>query len=127
MPAPRKPTALLEVSGAYKRNPARRRIGEPIPSGGIGNAPAGRSEAFVRAWDELVVSCCPGVLGSSDRQWLELTVELLLEFREAPRDMSAAKMRLLQSALVRLGMSPSDRSKVTVSEVEEEGPADKYF
>jgi hypothetical protein len=128
MGRPRKPTALLEAAGAFKRNPERRRSGEPTPREGIGPAPEGRPPAFISAWNELVADCCPHVLGNSDRHWLELTAELLCEFRENPREITAARLRLLTSCLTALGMSPSARASLTtIPEPEEVDPVAHYF
>ena len=128
MGRPRKPTALLEAAGAFKKNPSRRRTSEPIPREGIGPAPEGRSPAFTAAWDELVDNCCPRVLANSDRLFLEVCAELIVEFREDPRAITAARLRLLTSCLNALGMSPSARASITaIPEPEEVDPVAHYF
>jgi hypothetical protein len=52
MPA-RKPTRLLEISGAFKKDPQRRRNHEPIPSGPLGDPPGFLPEPVKACWREL--------------------------------------------------------------------------
>lgn len=127
MGRPRKPTHLHEVTGSYVKNPGRRNNGEPVPREGIGTAPERLSTDFSEAWDELVANACPGVLGNSDRLWIEITARLLCEYREAPESMTGVRIGLLLSGLSKLGMSPSDRTRLQVKPGETERPEDAYF
>ena len=127
MSRPFKPTAIMEATGAFKRHPERRRTGEPVPRKGVGAAPERLSSDFAEVWDELVDNICPGVLGNSDRIHLELTATLLCQYRADPVNFSAAQYRNLMTMLARLGMNPSDRTRLSVMPETEEDPFDKYF
>ena len=57
----RKPTAVLEMSGAFKKNPDRRR-NEPESTGPLGSPPESFSKPEVEAWRVLVERAPTGVL-----------------------------------------------------------------
>jgi len=110
MARPRKPTAALELKGAYKKDPQRKddRKNEPKPAGEIGMAPPGLTKAEVFLWDELA-----GYgfwLTNADRLMLEIAVKLMVLFRGAALD--GGGISKLITALSKLGFSPTDRSKV---------------
>ena len=122
-----KPTAIKEASGAYKKNPSRRKKGEPQPLRGIGKAAESRNVEYSAVWDELVNDIPPGVLFCSDRVWLEIAVTLLCEFRQMGSEFSGAKLNQLQKALSHLGMSPVDRTRIVAEQAEESSKEDEYF
>ena len=123
----KKPTALLEAKGAYKKDPQRRKKGEPSPRMGIGKAPYMPSCDFTAVWDEIVDNVCPGVLGNSDRIHLEMTVNLLCEYRQNPSEMSSAKFTNLMRGLGSIGMNPIDRSRIVAEQDEQQSKEDSYF
>lgn len=125
MARPRKPTILKEITGSYIRNPERRNRNEPRPEKGIGPAPRKPSANWRKCWDEIVSCVCPGVLGDSDRLWLERAAKLLAASRRA--DFTNAQERALQTYLSRMGMNPSDRTRIEVEEPRGKDPADEYF
>lgn len=117
MAAPRKPTAVLELAGAYRKNPQRERerAEEPEPKAGIGPAPSHLSIPEAECWDYLVGIAPVGVLGDSDRAHLEITARLLAwSWTCSIEKMEAAKLTKLVQCLGALGFNPSDRSKVKV-------------
>lgn len=116
MSKPRKPTNVLELSGAFKKNPkrGRKRANEPTPADGIGSPPTHLCDASKAAWKELVKICVPGVLTRSDRFIVEITANLLTEYRRSPDDFLTSRMTQLRGALSQLGLNPVDRSKVGV-------------
>lgn len=118
MPAVRKPTAVLEAAGSFKKNRARTRKGEPDTGRGVGPAPEWLDETERAMWDEIVGDCAPGVFQSSDRVALTAMARLLAEFRHTPALFGARKYALLLTFLARFGMTPSDRSRVVVREDE---------
>ena len=123
-----KPTAMHEVTGTYKENPNRRRKGEPKPRMGIGSYPHDAAMTPSGCWDELVDNICPGVLGNSDRMLLELASTLLSEFRQAPSEMQASRITLLERCLGKMGMTPVDRARITAEqEAEKAKPEDEFF
>lgn len=112
MPRPRKPTALLELSGAFKANPQRRRPNEPQESRPLGDPPGRLPSDAVPFWHELVGMCAHGVLKYGDRWAVEIAATLMWRFsmgNEEPGDKN-----VLRSYLASLGLTPADRSKLSV-------------
>jgi hypothetical protein len=110
MARPRKPTAALELKGAFKKDPQRKgaRENEPVPDGAIGEPPERLSEDEAALWLELA-----GYgfwLTNADRLMLEIAVKLMVLFRGNALD--GGGISKLITALSKLGFSPSDRSKV---------------
>ena len=117
MARPRTPTNVLQLRGAFKKDPqrARARQNEPEPKAGIGSAPDWMAADAKAAWDYLVSIALPGVLGDSDRAYLEVAAELLaLKRRVGLENIKAAKLGLLDRMLSKLGLNPADRSRVTI-------------
>ena len=119
MGRPRTPTKLLQLNGAFKNHPERKRKNEPIPSGEIGKPPkhfnkAKYPKALKAVWKEVVKITPDGVLTSADAIHLEVICHLIVEYRAAPVDFTAAKLTRLESMIGKLGLNPSDRSKVVV-------------
>ena len=114
MPAHRKPTAVLEASGAFKSNPSRRRQREPDSGRGVGPAPADMSDAQKATWNEIVADCAAGVFQSGDRVMLEALVVLVDLFRRDREAFSGRKHQQMMALLVRCGMTPADRSRIVV-------------
>ena len=110
MARPRKPTAALELKGAYKKDPQRKaaRNDEPKPSGTVGKAPDFFDAEEKLIWDDLA-----GFgfwLTDADRLMLEIAVKLMSMFRKNTLD--GGGISKLITALSKLGFSPTDRSKV---------------
>lgn len=122
-----KPTAIHELNGSYRKDPQRRRTDEPQPKAGVGPSPETVSSDWRECWDELVDCCCPGVLGDSDRIWLERAAKLLAKSRDEGAKWTQAEESSLQTYLARMGMSPSDRAKITAKPNDKKDPAEKYF
>lgn len=108
---------MLRLVGAFEKNPARgrARAGEPIPEGDIGNPPLAFSPAEKAAWAEIVDTSHAGVFCRADRIILELASRLLAEYRLAPLTFSDARLLRLNKLLSSFGMTPADRSRVTVA------------
>jgi hypothetical protein len=110
MARPRKPTAALELKGAFKKDPQRAsaRKGEPKPDAAVGDPPEKLSEDERGLWVELA-----GYgfwLTGADRLMLEIAVKLMVSFRAGTLD--GGGISKLIAALAKLGFSPTDRSKV---------------
>ena len=150
MGRPRKPTQVLEDTGAFKINPSRglARANEPKSEGSIGAAPKFFDTEEREIWQEFVDEAPRGVLTKADRKILELAVALTRkkrvmrnrltkplnsfvrimvanglsedeanEFKDAIRSMvgcSAQELSLLKACISSMGITPTDRSKVTV-------------
>lgn len=117
MPAVRKPTNVLELTGAFKRNPNRARVDPPTHKP-IGKPPKLGPITFQQAWRTIVASAPPGVLRDDrDRIWVEVAAHLLVQFRADPAAMPPQKLARLTSCLSALGLSPADASRVTAEKV----------
>lgn len=114
MPA-RKPSAVLELTGAFDRNPSRRRAraAEPQPEGPIGDPPAHLPPTVAACWREIAELCCTGVLARSDRLAVEHAAHLLAHLRGRNWQVPPAVWLRFEAALGRLGLSPVDRARVS--------------
>lgn len=81
MAAHRKPSNVLELAGAWKHDPARRRVDPPTHKP-IGRPPKPESLTFEQAW-KYIVKCAPRdvLRDDRDRLWIEVAVHLLVQFR----------------------------------------------
>ncbi len=121
MGRPRTPTAVKELKGSFKAHPERRPDDEPIPERGIGPAPDHFAPALSDIWDEIVSISYTGVLGEADRIALEIMSNLLYRFRwggdgegDTVTGLNGAELARLTGLLSQFGMTPSDRSKISV-------------
>ncbi|WP_426689993.1 hypothetical protein [Rhodanobacter ginsengiterrae] len=114
MVAHRKPSNVLQLSGAFAKNPQRTRT-DPTPRGPIGSAPKQAPITFRKAWDLIVKACPEGVLADRDRLAVEIAASLFQQFRAAPAEFPAVKLARLQSLLADLGMTPAAASRVTAA------------
>ena len=112
MPMPKKPTAILKLSGAYKKDPQRERHNEPQPVEEIGEPAETLGDIERGIWSEIVDSCAPGVLTCQDRHSLELVCIGLAEVRSG--DANPADRDRVFRQLGKFGMTPSERSNVCV-------------
>jgi len=117
MARPRTPTNVLELRGAYKKNPQKKRKTEPKPLAGVGKFTEGPT-SLTEIWDEVVSQTVPGVMTISDRLALEMVCRLTAEIRLNPDEISVGKVSALCGMLGRFGLTPADRSKVTIPDVE---------
>jgi len=127
MSRPRKPTAVLDATGAFRKNPNRRRDGEPIVTDPIGPAPDDPGKTFKQAWDDIVGNAPLGVLTCADRIYVEIAARLLVEMREDFAGMMTSRLALLTTMLGKMGMNPSDRAKLSIPAQPESDPTDGYF
>ncbi len=108
----RTPSQILQIRGAYKKNPQRQRSTEPEAATFKKTAPVHLSSEQKKAWRELVKLIAPGVLQQSDRLILEQTAVLVAEWRNDTAGFKTSRYAVLQSCFSRLGMTPADRSRV---------------
>ena len=112
---PRTATNVLELKGAFRKNPdrGRARAHEPKPIGGIGPAPKLEVLTFEQAWDLIVATAPPGVLTSRDRLYVRVAAELLALLSESgAAGVDSAKLNRLEMMLGKLGLNPADASRV---------------
>lgn len=120
---PRRPTAILQLTGEAAKRPERmrKRANEPKPERPLGACPkrfGARQREVAAAW-KFIAGCCPdGVLTEMDRPVVMQASALMAEFWAAPLEFPAAKHARLESVLSKLGMTPVDRSKVVVAKPE---------
>src|SRR5271155_4947919 len=72
----RKPSAILEASGAFGKNPNRRRPHEPRSNQPVGDPPAYLSPTEREIWAAIVFDCPAGVLTAADRWVLAMACQL---------------------------------------------------
>jgi hypothetical protein len=125
MARPRKPTADLELRGAFRKNPQRRRK-DPETAGPLGEPPPGWSEDLKAIWFELADIAPLGVLRIRDRWLVETACLLKHEERTDAVGMSSANRALLVTCLSRMGMTPSDASKVHAPKEKQASPFSKF-
>lgn len=116
MARPRKPTAALELNGAFEKNPkrAKERKNEPVPLGKIGKAPKTLDEAATKVWDDMAREAF--WLTSADRFLLEIAAKYMAYFSGGGNDTKTIGQ--LITVLNKLGFGPAERSKIN-------GPAPK--
>ena len=115
MGRPRKPSNVLDMNGSARRNPGRMRAQgrdtEPTDIPEIGDPPEWLTGDQSRAWKYIVRKCAAGVLKESDEIAVEIGARLLAKMWSG--DIPDQQLRQLDTLLGKLGMNPSDRSKVS--------------
>jgi phage terminase small subunit len=112
MAQPRKPTSVLEFSGAFKKNPKRRRERrfEPIPDGPLGAPPAYLKGEVLKCWFRIVAVAPLNVICNCDEMIVEMVARLMVRIRDPNCSMSA--YTALRVGLRELGLTPASRSLV---------------
>ena len=125
MARPRTPTNVLEMRGSFDKNPQRRsdREGAPIVKKPLGTVAAHLTLEQKKCWKEIAKITPKGVLTEADRITVELAACLLAEFREDPAGFSGAKLARLEAITGKMGLNPSDRTKINIgTEKKEKDP-----
>lgn len=121
MARPRTATNILEMKGAFTKNPQRARKSEPKGKGTFRKtAPPHLNEEQKAVWREVVRLVPAGVLTGSDQVVVEIAAVLLEEFRRAGEDMHAARLTRLCALLGRLGLDPSGRASLAIEKPRED-------
>lgn len=129
MGRPRKPEKVLEISGAYRKNPQRRRAGsEAIAKAGpLGPPPkewtekggaSPRCNELLEIWQEIVDQDILGVLNVAHRTLVETSCYLKYKIRQASRGHGKATSgdhAQLSANLAKMGQTPADSSRVLES------------
>ena len=123
MARPRKPSALLELSGAFRKHPDRRREGEPKPKLALGAPPKSLDPEERLMWLELKRLAPAKVLTYADRWLVEICCRLMAKVRAegigGRRGVSVGELSQLTIGLRQMGLTPADRSRITVAPDEE--------
>ena len=130
----KKPTAHLELVGAFKKDPQRKRDSEPVCNEPIGPAPARLTDIQREAWDYLVDSArdVPGLFTRLDRAFLQMCSMALAAIWEydpearGKKQLSVNALNTVGSMLGKLGMTPSERSNVIVPKQKEANPFSEF-
>jgi phage terminase small subunit len=117
---------VAEIKGATRKNPQRYRKETPDVVQPLGKAPDHMSDPAAACWFEISTYAPVGVLKGADRIMLELTSNLLAEYRESPDDFSVGKYTHLIGCLARLGMTPADRQKLGTEKKEADNDFDAF-
>jgi phage terminase small subunit len=122
MPKPRTPSAVLEARGAFDKDPGRRR--EDFEAGAFDPTPPKYFKPKQRdAWSEIVGVLPASVLQATDRMAVELAARLIAQFRALDdSEVTSAQVAQIRTALAVLGMTPADRSRVSVKKQTPENP-----
>lgn len=126
MARPRTPTAVLELTGAFEKNPQRKRDAGPTSTSPLGEPPTYFNTGEAVCWYELAQDTPPGVLTGSDRWTVEAACRLMAKFRADW--LTGAEFGQLNGLLSKMGKTPSDRSKIHgVKEDETASPFDEFL
>ena len=107
---PRKPTALKQIQGTLR--PCRTNPNEPVPTGPLPDAPPDHlTPQEQAAWRSIVGIIPPGVAMNSDIAYLTMTAKLYARMMD--NGISDSQLNTLERALSKLGLNPSDRSRIT--------------
>lgn len=126
MARPRKPAQVLELSGAFRKNPARKRdrAAELAVKPGIGDPPSdwvkdaehnGRCASLLALWNEIVAQDVLRVLNLSHRILVENTCHLMYKIRRASMGYGKATSgdyAQVKANLAAMGMTPVDSPRV---------------
>jgi hypothetical protein len=105
MGRPRTPTAVLELRGAFRRNPNRRRKFEPRISTPLPDPPPALPKPVKSAWLEMKGRGYR--LTSADRFLVEIAATLMAAYRSD--QLKSGEVSQLIQLLSKIGFAPKDR------------------
>lgn len=111
MARPRKPIEELKLSGAFAKNPNRRRTA-PKSTKTIGTPPRYFTDDEKVCWKEILRDSIPGVLTGADRWLVEAACLVMAKMRRREPMNGPERMTLMQ-AITKAGLSPVDRQRLT--------------
>lgn len=127
MSRPRTAVEILEARGAFARNPNRQRPPEPKPENAVPEQPpAHLNDKQIEAWNRIVRTAPPGVLTSADELMVEMAACLLAEFMADPVGMKTPRIARLERLLAKFGLSPQDRTNLSIPEPEKPNRFDEF-
>jgi hypothetical protein len=112
MPRPRLPTAVLELRGAFKRNPNRKkdRQSEPIVTTSLPEPPGYLTPDTTEAWREMRER--GWWLTSADRFLVEIAATLMARY--SGDNVKSGDVSLLIGLLGKIGFSPKERGALNL-------------
>lgn len=116
-----------KLKGLVKKNPQRYRKKTPSSEFTIGKPPRHMSKEAKKIWAEIQKYVCAGVLTGSDRLHLEMTCDLMAEYRN-PKSygFSNNQRALLIKMLSDIGMNPMARQRFGVEPVKKKTTDDDF-
>lgn len=134
MPKPRVPTNILKMRGSDKKHPDRMKLreNEPVSDKSISKPSKYLSAIEKKAFKEIVKSAIDGVLCESDTLAVEMAAQLLVKCRgllvinDEIIQPSAAERNLFFKYLGQLGMTPSERSRISIPKKHKSSVWDKF-
>jgi phage terminase small subunit len=125
---PPKATKLHVIQGTARPDRMKKRKGEPVPSGGIGEPPEWLPPAAQEVWREIVAGYGEvAVLTAVDRHHLATYCDMFARWKEAVIEgtpYSARQVVALASLGGKLGLNPSDRARLKTPEPPKRDPFD---
>lgn len=122
----RKPTAIMSLNGAFKKNVNRKRGNEPKIDKLVGRAPKYFDKEQRAMWNEVKRSIVDGVALLSDKFSLELLCNSLVQYRRDPFSFTAADKAQLKAMLSAFGMTPVARASIEIPKGKEKNPFDEF-
>jgi phage terminase small subunit len=128
MARPRKPTTLLEVRGAFVKNPNRKRGHEPIAEG-VAVKPRFVKKTAACLWREYAPRVAAmGILKEVDSFNFGVWCCLAAEFEKDSQAMPANRIAQMRQVGERFGLDAGARAKLAVTEGDKiNDPAEKYL
>ena len=116
MPQPRKPTVIHVLSGSAAKNPDRMKLreNEPKDDREIGEPSKKLTIAERNTYNEIIETAVPGVFKRTDKIAVENAAKILVKIRN--NKCNSADQNLFFKFLASFGMTPADRSRVSMSD-----------
>lgn len=131
MARPRTPAKILELRGAFKANPGRKREDAPGSAPFETDPPASLPQNAVQAWREIVVRLPRIALSSADEHAVEAAAMALSGLRNLG-DLGALHPNFgklsaeLRAWLIQLGMTPQARTKIPPADDKTKGGGNPF-
>ena len=120
------PTRILEMRGSFKKDPQRRREGEPKVTDSLSAPPDDFTPAETKAWHMIASKAPMGVLTDADWPSVVMAAILWAEFRAEPAAFNTARVTRLHRMLGDFGLNPSDRAGMSIPKPKTENPFDQF-
>ena len=115
MARPKKPSNILKLKGAFKKNPNRENTDEPeVAAAFPSKPPCHLNKDEIEVWNEIVSIAPAGVLTGADVITVEMIACLLVEYRRDREEFPPAKLTRLSGELKSIGLNPSGRAGLHV-------------
>ena len=124
MPRRKTPTRVLDARGSFKKDPQRRRDGEPEVTDSLSTPPDDFSEAEAKAWHMIASKAPMGVLMDSDWPSVVMAAKLWAEFMADSINFNTARLTRLHRILGDFGLNPSDRASLSIPKPRQYNPFD---